>query len=128
MAKVELLKEMGKDRALELLRQMWAIRMFEDQVYDLLGRNLIKGASHLYAGQEAVAVGVCAALNNKGSFDQVDLVYSSHRPTGHAIAKGVDMKKMAAENDFRATGLNGGYGGEMPVSYTTLTLPTIYSA
>ncbi len=66
--------------------------------------------------------GVCAALNNKGSFDQVDLVYSTHRPTGHAIAKGVDMKKMAAEYDFRATGLNGGYGGEMHIVRQVLRL------
>ena len=40
-----------KAQALDLLRQMWEIRMFEDKVYDLLGRNLIKGASHLSAGQ-----------------------------------------------------------------------------
>lgn len=41
---------LSKEQALDLLRQMWEIRMFEDRVYDLLGRNLIKGASHLYAG------------------------------------------------------------------------------
>ena len=55
-------------------------------------------------------------MRNKGNFDEVDYVYISHRSTGHALAKGVDMKKMAAENDFRATGLNGGYGGEMHLS------------
>ena len=63
-----------------------------------------------------MATGVCAALNNKGPFDQIDLVYSTHRPTGHAIAKGIDMKKMAAENEFKATGINKGYGGEMHLS------------
>jgi pyruvate dehydrogenase E1 component alpha subunit len=47
---------------------------------------------------------------------KADLIYSTHRPTGHAIAKGVDMKKMVAENDFRATGLNGGYAAEMHIS------------
>jgi pyruvate dehydrogenase E1 component alpha subunit len=46
----------------------------------------------------------------------VDYVYSTHRPSGHAIAKGVDIKKMAAEYDFRATGLNGGYGAEMHIA------------
>ena len=46
-----------KERALDLLRQMWEIRLFEDRVYDLLGQNIIKGASHLYAGEEAVAAG-----------------------------------------------------------------------
>jgi len=52
----------SKEQALDLLRQMWEIRMFEDKVYDLLGRDLIKGASHLYAGEEAVAVGAISAL------------------------------------------------------------------
>ena len=46
---------------------------------------------------------------------EADLVYSTHRPSGHAIAKGVDVKKMAAEYEFRATGLNNGYGGEMHI-------------
>jgi pyruvate dehydrogenase E1 component alpha subunit len=59
---------------------------------------------------------VCAALRNSGGVMQADLVYSTHRPTGHAIAKGVDMKLMCAENDFRATGLNSGYGAEMHIS------------
>ena len=60
--RIDLEKEgLSKEQALDLLRQMWEIRMFENRVYDLLGRNIIKGASHLYAGQEAVAVGVCFA-------------------------------------------------------------------
>jgi pyruvate dehydrogenase E1 component alpha subunit len=46
----------------------------------------------------------------------VDLIYSTHRPSGHAIAKGVDIKKMAAEYDFRATGLNKGYAAEMHIA------------
>jgi pyruvate dehydrogenase E1 component alpha subunit len=58
-------------------------------------------------------VGVCSALGNKEPFEEFDLVYSSRRPTGHAITKGVDMKKMAAENDFRSAGINGGYACEM---------------
>jgi pyruvate dehydrogenase E1 component alpha subunit len=70
----------------------------------------------MYPGQEAVATGVCAALKNKGPFEEIDLVYSTHRPTGHAVAKGVDIKKMAAEYEFRATGLNGGYAGEMHIA------------
>jgi len=55
-------------------------------------------------------------LNNKGGVLQADLVYSTHRPTGHAIAKGMDMKKMAAEEEFKATGINNGYAGEMHIS------------
>ncbi|OGA60900.1 MAG: twin-arginine translocation pathway signal protein [Betaproteobacteria bacterium RIFCSPLOWO2_12_FULL_65_14] len=97
----------------DIVRIRWHERTMVDK---MLTDTKYRGYNHFYAGQEAVAVGVCAALRNKGSFDEVDLVYSTHRPTGHAIAKGVDMKKMAAENDFRATGLNKGYGGEMHLS------------
>ena len=121
MAKVELLKEMGKDRALELLRQMWAIRMFEDQVYDLLGRNLIKGASHLYAGQEAVAVGAISQLRED------DLITSTHRGHGHCYARGAVLaqgdeaqqlhyNKMLAELCGRSTGYCGGRGGSMHIA------------
>ena len=61
------LMDLGKEQALDLFQQMWEIRMFEDKVYDLLGRDLIKGASHLYAGQEAVAVGAISALRSHRS-------------------------------------------------------------
>ncbi|MGD9146511.1 MAG: thiamine pyrophosphate-dependent enzyme, partial [Anaerolineae bacterium] len=64
---------LNKEKALDLLRQMWEIRLFEDRVYDLLGRNIIKGASHLYAGQEAVAVGAVSMLRDD------DLITSTHR-------------------------------------------------
>lgn len=70
-----------KEQALDLLQQMWEIRMFEDKVYDLLGRDLIKGASHLYAGQEAVAVGAISALRDD------DLITSTHRGHGHCHAR-----------------------------------------
>jgi pyruvate dehydrogenase E1 component alpha subunit len=110
-------KDLPADKLIQMYTDIVRIRWHERTMVDkMITDTKYRGYNHFYAGQEAVAVGVCAALNNKGSFDQVDLVYSSHRPTGHAIAKGVDMKKMAAENDFRATGLNGGYGGEMHLS------------
>jgi TPP-dependent pyruvate/acetoin dehydrogenase alpha subunit len=86
-----------------------------------------RGDNHFYAGQEAVATGVCAALRNDGPFDQIDLVYSSHRPTGHAIAKGVNMKAMCAENDFRATGLNGGDAAEVHRCDPTVATPHFHS-
>ena len=85
-----------------------ADRMLSDPAY--------RAYNHFYAGQEAVATGVCAALRNDGPFDRIDLVYSTHRPSGHALAKGVDMKLMQAEMDFRATGLNGGYAAEMHIA------------
>src|ERR1039457_5956431 len=96
-----------------ILRIRWFDRTLADkQLDDRSFRNLI----HLYAGQEAVATGVCAALNNKGAFEQLDVIFGTHRPTGHALAKGVDMKKLAAEYNFKATGLNRGYAGEMHLS------------
>ena len=97
----------------DICRIRWHERTMVDK---MLTDTKYRGYSHFYAGQEAVAVGVCSALRNKGSLDEVDFVYSTHRSNGHAIAKGVDMKKMDAENDFRATGLNKGYGGEMHLS------------
>lgn len=96
-----------------ILRIRWHERTMADK---MLTDSTYRGYNHFYAGQEAVATGVCAALRNDGPFEQIDLVYSSHRPTGHAIAKGVDLKAMCAENDFRATGLNGGYAAEMHLS------------
>lgn len=110
-------KDLPNDKLTEMFNTIVRIRWYERTMADkMITDPKYRGYNHFYPGQEAVAVGVCAALNNKGPFDQLDLVYSTHRPSGHAIAKGVDTKKMAAEYDFRATGLNGGYGGEMHIS------------
>lgn len=110
-------KDLPNEKLVEMYQTILRIRWFErtladKQLSDRSFRNLI----HLYAGQEAVATGVCAALNNKGPFEQIDVVFGTHRPTGHALAKGVDMKKLAAEYNFKATGLNRGYAGEMHLS------------
>lgn len=100
-----------------MLRTILKIRWHERTMADkMLSDPNYRAYNHFYAGQEAVATGVCAALRNDGPFDQIDLVYSTHRPTGHALAKGLDMAKMQAEFDFRATGLNGGHAAEMHVS------------
>lgn len=110
-------KDLPTDKLTEMFTNICRIRWHERTMVDkMITDPKYRGYNHFYAGQEAVAVGVCTALRNKGSFDEVDFVYSTHRPTGHAIAKGIDMKKMAAENDFRATGINKGYGGEMHLS------------
>ncbi len=111
----------GKEQALELLRQMWEIRLFEDTVYDLLGQNKIKGASHLYAGQEAVAVGAISTLRED------DLITSTHRGHGHCHARGASLtkseeerqthyNKMMAELCGRATGYCLGRGGSMHIA------------
>jgi 2-oxoisovalerate dehydrogenase E1 component len=113
----------GLDRegVLDLLRQMWEIRMFEDRVYDLLGQNIIKGASHLYAGEEAIAVGAISVLRDD------DLITSSHRGHGHCHARGAAIakteearqehyNKMMAELCGRETGYCRGRGGSMHIA------------
>ena len=113
--------ELTKEEALDLLRQMWEIRMFENKVYDLLGRNLIKGASHLYAGEEAVAVGAISILRDD------DLITSTHQGHGHCHARGAALtwsdaerqehiNKMLAELCGRATGYCRGRGGSMHIA------------
>jgi len=107
-------KDLPNEKLIDMYRTILRIRWFDrtladKQLSDRSFRNLI----HLYCGQEAVATGVCAALNNKGSLNEIDVIFGTHRPTGHAIAKGVEMKKLAAEYNFKATGLNRGYSGEM---------------
>ncbi len=110
-------KDLSDDKLKEMYATMLRIRWHErTQADKMLTEPGYRGYNHFYAGQEAVATGVCAALRNKGAFEEVDLVYSTHRPSGHALAKGVDLKKMCAENDFRATGLNKGYAAEMHIS------------
>lgn len=106
--------DLTNDQLIGMFTTICRIRWHERTMADkMLTDPNYRGYDHFYAGQEAVATGVCAALRNKGDFTEVDYVFSSHRSTGHAIAKGVDMKAMATENDFRAGGLNSGYGGEM---------------
>jgi 2-oxoisovalerate dehydrogenase E1 component len=110
-----------KEKALDLLRQMWEIRLFEEQVYDLLGQNVIKGASHLYAGEEAVAVGAISTLRDD------DLITSTHRGHGHCHARGASLvkteearqehyDKMMAELCGRETGYCLGRGGSMHIA------------
>lgn len=110
-------KDLADDKLVDMYRTILRIRWFDRTVVDkMLTEPGYRGYNHMYPGQEAVATGVSAALNNSGGVMEADLVYGTHRPTGHAVAKGVDIKKLAAEYDFRATGLNKGYAGEMQIS------------
>lgn len=110
-------KDLSDEKLKEMFTGILRIRWHErTQADKMLTDPKYRGYNHFYAGQEAVAVGVCSALRNTGPFEEVDLIYSTHRPSGHALAKGVDMKKMCAENDFRATGLNKGYAAEMHIA------------
>jgi TPP-dependent pyruvate/acetoin dehydrogenase alpha subunit len=110
-----------KEQALDWLRTIHEIRYFEDKVYDLLGQNVIKGASHLYAGEEAVAVGACAAIQ-KG-----DVIGSTHRGHGHCgaignkYAEGEEGRqrhwnRMMAELMGKETGYCSGRGGSMHIA------------
>ena len=110
-------KDLTNDQLIQMYTTIQRIRWYERTMVDkMLTEPGYRGYNHFYVGQEAVATGVSAALKNTGGIMEADLVYSTHRPSGHAIAKGVDVMKMAAEYDFRATGLNKGYAGEMHIA------------
>ncbi len=97
----------------DLLRRMYLqmqrARQFELRVNQMFLEGALPGTLHLYEGQEACAVGVCENLSDE------DWITSTHRPHGHAIAKGVSLDAMMAELFARTTGCVGGYGGSMHV-------------
>ncbi len=92
---------------LHLYRQMVLLRRFELRAQELYKKGTIPGFIHLYVGEEATAVGVCAHLRRE------DWITSTHRGHGHALAKGLDPKVLMAELCGRATGCCGGRGGSM---------------
>ncbi len=121
------LKELIKDGLITLddatdwLRTIYEIRFFEEKVFELLGQNIIKGASHLYAGEEAVAVGAIAAI------ERGDVIGSTHRGHGHCGAIGnkyADSEQdrqnhwnqMMAELMGKETGYCKGRGGSMHIA------------
>jgi acetoin:2,6-dichlorophenolindophenol oxidoreductase subunit alpha len=98
------------ERYLELYRMMVLIRGFEDLIQSLFRRAEIYGTTHLYSGQEAVAVGVASVLEDR---DRVAATYRGH---GHALALGVDPQSLLDEMLGRATGVNGGRAGSMNIN------------
>jgi pyruvate dehydrogenase E1 component alpha subunit len=102
--------EISKDRMLWAYERMLMIRNFEDKLHELFAAGKLPGFVHLYAGEEAVAVGVCAALRDD------DFITSTHRGHGHCIAKGVDVHGMMAELYGKATGVCKGKGGSMHIA------------
>ncbi|MER6610387.1 pyruvate dehydrogenase (acetyl-transferring) E1 component subunit alpha [Streptomyces sp. NPDC000927] len=92
---------------LSLLRAMLVIRRFEERCVELYSSTKIRGFVHLYIGEEAVAVGVNAALR------QEDAVVSTYREHGHALARGVPADAVMAEMYGKATGCSRGHGGSM---------------
>jgi pyruvate dehydrogenase E1 component alpha subunit len=98
------------DRWLRVYRQMVSIRVFEEQVNELYTRALMPGLAHLYAGEEAIAVGVCEALRPD------DYITSTHRGHGHCLAKGASPDRMFAELLGKEAGYCSGKGGSMHIA------------
>ena len=96
-----------KQQAIAWYRAMQLIRQTEEQLARCHQRGLIHGACHTYVGQEAVAVGVCAHLRRE------DVIFSTHRGHGHALAKGLPPAELIAELFGRETGCSRGRGGSM---------------
>jgi pyruvate dehydrogenase E1 component alpha subunit len=104
------MKRLTKKFAIHLLEKMLEIRYFEEKVVDQYARGNVPGLAHLYIGQEAIAVGVCACL------DKTDLITSTHRGHGHCIAKGADLDLMMAELFGKKSGYCKGKGGSMHIA------------
>ncbi|MHB1457517.1 MAG: thiamine pyrophosphate-dependent dehydrogenase E1 component subunit alpha [Armatimonadota bacterium] len=100
-------KKRDKSKLLEMYSRMLMARRLEEEVHLLFLNGELPGTVHLYTGEEACAVGVCSALNPD------DYITSTHRPHGHAVAKGVPTNAIMAELFARTTGCCRGYGGSM---------------
>ena len=106
--------EISTTKQFDLHRRMVRIRLFEEAAGRLAEANRLPGFLHLYGGEEAVASGVCGALNDD------DHITSTHRGHGHLVAKGGDFNRMMAELMGKATGYCKGKGGSMHISDTSL--------
>ncbi len=100
----------SKDFLAKLYKTLYTIRLFETRCIELYRKAYIRGYFHPYLGEEAIAVGVCAALR------QQDYIVSTHRGHGHCIARGADIKKMTAELFGRKSGYCAGRGGSMHIA------------
>ena len=103
-------RPLDRELSLELYRRMATIRFFEEQVNDLYRAAKMPGLAHLYIGEEAVAVGVCAALRRD------DYITSTHRGHGHCLAKGAAVDRMFAELLGKEAGYCKGKGGSMHIA------------
>lgn len=109
-------KELKKADILHLYEKMVLLRRFESTARDLYKKGIWPGFIHLYIGEEATAVGVCANLNDD------DWITSTHRGHGHALAKGVPVNLVMSELFGKATGCCGGRGGSMHLYYPSVGL------
>lgn len=99
-----------KEKMIDLYATMKKIRLFEEKVAELFAEGKLPGFVHLYAGEEAIGVGICAHLTDR------DYITSTHRGHGHCIAKGVEINAMMAEVYGKATGSCKGKGGSMHIA------------
>jgi acetoin:2,6-dichlorophenolindophenol oxidoreductase subunit alpha len=98
---------LSDERLRECYREMLLIRRFEEKVEERFRAGELPGFLHVAIGQEAVATGVCAAL------DEQDVIASTHRAHGHTIAKGTPVNAVMAELYGKKEGCSGGFGGSM---------------
>jgi pyruvate dehydrogenase E1 component alpha subunit len=103
-------RDLTKDELLDAYRMMRTIREFEERVHTEFATGEIPGFVHLYAGEEAIATGVCTHLRSD------DYVASTHRGHGHSIAKGCDVAAMMAEIYGKRDGICHGKGGSMHIA------------
>ncbi len=104
------MKTLDKPLLLEIYRKMVAVRVFEETAADLFLKGQLPGFLHSYIGEEAVASGVCAHLTPQ------DMITSTHRGHGHAVAKGARLDMMMAELFAKKTGYCHGKGGSMHIA------------
>ena len=107
MAKVERKSTLASERLRTFLREMLLIRRFEEKVEERFRAGELPGFLHVAIGQEAVAVGVCQAL------DDGDVFASTHRAHGHTLARGTHPNEVMAELYGKLEGCSHGYGGSM---------------
>jgi len=100
----------SREKLLRMYEHLTLIREFEERLKWLVETGVPVGAVHYYTGQEACAVGVCAAL------EPSDWIASTHRGHGHCIAKGVEIHRMMAELYGKSTGSNHAKGGSMHIT------------
>jgi len=107
---------LGRDQLIQAYKSMKLIRVFEDRLAMEAATTAMAGPLHLYSGEEASAVGVCMNL------DERDRIYSTHRPHGHCIARGLDIKALMLEIYGRQGGICNGKGGSMHLADPKLGL------
>ena len=107
MARVEKKAELSQEQLTEFLHDMLLIRRFEEKVEERFRAGELPGFLHVAIGQEAVAVGVCRAL------EESDIIASTHRAHGHTLAKGTTPNELMAELYGKLEGCSHGYGGSM---------------